>query len=53
MSFVSRRGLRLAYEDCIKKKRGTVNAIDFEVNKNKLYFQHYSKGVPFIGFFIH
>lgn len=35
MSFASRRELRLAYEDCIKKKRGTVNAIDFEVNDNE------------------
>ena len=35
MSFVSRRELRLAYEDCIKKKRDTVNAINFEVNDNE------------------
>ena len=36
MSFVSRYELNKAYHDCIKKKRGTVNAINFEVNESLL-----------------
>lgn len=34
MSYVSRKELRRAYEDCIKHKRGTTNAINFEVDDN-------------------
>lgn len=36
MSFVSRYELTKAYHDCIQKKRGTVNAINFEVNESLL-----------------
>ena len=34
MSYVSRAELRKAYEDCIKRKRQTTNAINFEIDDN-------------------
>ena len=35
MSYVSRSELRKAYEDCIRPKRQTTNAINFEIDDNE------------------
>ena len=43
MSYVSRYELRLAYEDCIRRKHNTDNAVNFEIDDNEkiesLYYE--------------